>query len=527
MNNQFFEISKTIANGFLQNIVFVDDEAYENKEDKEHDFNPFAMTKVFAKSQKICSIYNPTKETEIEDLIKICNKADIVVIDWKINLERDSAQQLDEEADEEDDFRGKYSLQILKGILSTGDLSLKLLVIYTGETDLWQITDDIHQSLNLEYPGFQKGHFEVQKNNVKVCIIGKTSIQAKHTEEIQARIKSYEDLPEFLLTEFTKMTSGLLSNAAIKGLTKIRRKAAELITAFHPSIDPAFLSHKALLPNPEDAEEQFLDILGSEIKSILKGSNTKDYLPKIDIKTYLEDTLDDKLYEFKIPQQESLETIEIPKEIARSLLVRFTEVGIENVFFKKDTPIKDRNLFSENCYQDLTNYYTSSVELAKESNKKLALLTSIKSNYNSPIPPLLTQGSVVFKRSDNTYWLCIQPKCDTIRIEGNRDFLFLPLKMVNEGERFDFLLKINSHYIYFRITQTIYKSQFFTFKANANREIRGVLDNDKIVFKGNTNPPLEWIGELKSDFAQSIANQFASNLSRVGMDHSEWLRRSS
>jgi hypothetical protein len=526
MSENFFKISKIVANDFLQNIVFIDDEAYTNKGDKEHDFKAFEMTRVFAKSQKICSIYNPVKETEIDDLITISAKADIVIIDWQINLEKES-REINDESDEEDDLRGKYSLQIIKGILSKESLGLKLLVIYTGETNLWQITDNVHNSLNIEYPGFTKGHFEVINNNTKVCIIGKSSIQAKHTTEIQERIKSYEELPEFLLIEFTKMTSGLLSNAAIKGLTKIRGNAYKLINAFDQSIDSAFLSHKALLPNPDDAEEQFLDILGSELKSILKGSNNNDYLTKSEIKVYLEQVLVDKKYAFCIPQQENLETIKIPNEIERDILIKFTEVGIENFFFRKDTPTKDRNLFSENCYQDLTNYYASSDALAKESNKGLALLTSIKSIYNSTIPPLLTQGSIVFKKSDDTYWLCIQPKCETVRVEGNRNFLFLPLKIVSESEHFNFLLKIIDKYIYFRVVQTIYKSQFFTFKANGNREIRGVLDGDKIIIKGTTNPSLEWIGELKSDFAQSLANQFASNLSRVGMDHSEWLRRSS
>jgi hypothetical protein len=528
MDSPFFDISKNIANDFLQNIVFVDDEAFAKEGDRDHDFNPFAMTKVFAKSQKICSIYNPVKESEIDDLINISAKADIVVLDWKIDLQNDNQTQVNDEEDEEDDFRGKYSLQLIKGILAKERNSLKLFVVYTGETDLWQITDAIHASLGADDVEFEKGHFEVKKGNVKVCVIGKTSIQAKHTTEIQERIKSYEDLPEFLLVEFTKMTAGLLSNAAIKGLTEIRKKAYQLITTFQPSIDPAFLSHRALLPNPQDSEEQFLDILGSEIKSVLKGVDAHNYLSKSDIKLYIEWSLEDKAYPFSIPLQENFQTVSIPSEIDRNLVYKFTEVGIENVFLKKDTPTNERILFTNNCYQKLTNYYSSSEEEAIESDKQFALLTSVKSNYHSNLSPLLTQGTILYKRSDQTYWICIQPKCDTVRIEGNRDFLFLPLKVVTAHDKFDFLLKIGNEYLYFKVVSTVYKSQFFAFKADANREIRGVFENGLIIMKkGTTQPPLVWLGELKSDFAQSIANEFAANLSRVGMDHSEWLRRSS
>ena len=34
----------------------------------------------------------------------------------------------------------------------------------------------------------------------------------------------------------------------------------------------------------------------------------------------------------------------------------------------------------------------------------------------------------------------------------------------------------------------------------------------------------DYLGELKNDFAQGIANNFASQMSRVATNHSEWLR---
>ena len=529
MSNQFFETSKVVANDFLQSIVFVDDEAYANK-DEEHDLDVPSVTKVFAKSQKICSIYNPLNESDILDLIPISKKADIVILDWKIDLQKKTLTKSEEETDEEkDDPRGLYTMQIIKGVLSNNNVGvngLKMFVIYTGETNLWQITENIYNQLVHDVEGLQKNEFEVSAKNVKIVVIGKGSIRAKHINEIEARIKSYEELPEFILTEFTKMTSGLLSNTAIKALTQIRKNSFKLIETFHPSIDPAFLSHRALLPNPVDSEEHLLDIIGSEIKSILKSCDLYSYISKDDIRFYIEQNLEEKNYPFHIPYRKDFKTLVFPNEIDRNLLIKFTEVGIENLFFKRDTPSLERNLFSNNCYQSLTSYYSSNEDLAKESDKKFALLTSVKSNYNSRFSPLLTQGSII-KKADNTYWLCIQPKCDTNKIIKNREFLFVALKIREEISNFDFLLKIQDEYLYFKVNNNVYQSQFFNFKANANQEVRGTFENTKILFKGNTNPPMEWVAELKSDFAQSISNQFASNLSRVGMDHSEWLRRSS
>jgi hypothetical protein len=36
----------------------------------------------------------------------------------------------------------------------------------------------------------------------------------------------------------------------------------------------------------------------------------------------------------------------------------------------------------------------------------------------------------------------------------------------------------------------------------------------------------EWLCDLKSNHAQRIVNDFSAYLSRVGLDESEWLRRS-
>jgi len=51
-------------------------------------------------------------------------------------------------------------------------------------------------------------------------------------------------------------------------------------------------------------------------------------------------------------------------------------------------------------------------------------------------------------------------------------------------------------------------------------------DNDGAFFFAATDgTQYRWLGELKAEFAQRIAHHFASKLSRVAVDNSEWLRR--
>ena len=42
----------------------------------------------------------------------------------------------------------------------------------------------------------------------------------------------------------------------------------------------------------------------------------------------------------------------------------------------------------------------------------------------------------------------------------------------------------------------------------------------------NGTPRYYWVLDLKESHAQRIANEFSANLARVGLDESEWLRRS-
>ncbi len=48
---------------------------------------------------------------------------------------------------------------------------------------------------------------------------------------------------------------------------------------------------------------------------------------------------------------------------------------------------------------------------------------------------------------------------------------------------------------------------------------------DGFEFTDTCGKRYKWRGELKAEFAQRIAQNFADSLSRVAVDESEWLRR--
>ena len=73
---------------------------------------------------------------------------------------------------------------------------------------------------------------------------------------------------------------------------------------------------------------------------------------------------------------------------------------------------------------------------------EFARLTSLRSQYDAP-PPVLKLGSIVaHKRSGNpVYLLCIQPLCDSVRLDRSRKFPFLKLKERDRNtSRFDLVI---------------------------------------------------------------------------------------
>ena len=57
--------------------------------------------------------------------------------------------------------------------------------------------------------------------------------------------------------------------------------------------------------------------------------------------------------------------------------------------------------------------------------------------------------------------------------------------------------------------------------------IKPIQVNEEYRFKeSNGGKQFYWMGELRDNFSQRIINNLGSHLSRVGLDESEWLRRS-
>ncbi|QYS85805.1 hypothetical protein JJC03_11930 [Flavobacterium oreochromis] len=200
------------------------------------------------KKKKVCGVYCPKTKDDIENYKFIIKKADVVILDWKIILSKDEAEDLD--ADDDDDPRGIYTLDILKNIvqdINQNKESLKLIIVYTGERDLNGITDQIFDKLHVLKNDLVKESCKIYSSNTKILIRAKSSVgddeidnKFNHLVGLNDKIIKYKDLPKLVVDEFTLMTNGLLSNFALLSLTILRENSSKILGLFSKEKDGAF-----------------------------------------------------------------------------------------------------------------------------------------------------------------------------------------------------------------------------------------------------------------------------------------------
>ena len=513
MKESFITLSKSIANEFLRDIVFIDECAYPIKEPNEeqkavkaNEFNAQNVSAAFCKAGKICAIYAPKSDLDIEVCMQALKKADAIVLDWDLQLQE--KKEFDHMADVVDD-EGKYTKQIIRNILEdAGNEKIKLIIIYTGEINLPEICKQVSQiSQNLE---LDTTELVCQQKNVRILVRAKETTQYNHAEHLKNQIVAYEDLPQLINNEFAKLTTGLLSNYALNAITAIRNNTSNILGVFSQDIDAAFLGHYVSVDNSDDAVLMLAELFGSAISDLIKEE-------KIDIRSWIESWIDNNISSQPSTIQIAGQKLNIDADVLKKI------INAEGHLKEKLQVTTSREFGKDKITKEATKLFSKNEDILIP-NYKLAQIIQHKdlfSLHNNPTHKLST-GTIVKHIHNNKeeYFLCIQQSCDSTRIQSERNFLFLPLQQDSKGEA----IVINQDKHLF-VDNKSYAVQIFTFATKKGEtQITTEIRDGQCVFIDSRNTLFEWVAELKDLFAQHIVSQYAANLSRVGLNNSEWMR---
>jgi len=546
MNSSFFKKSKAVADDFIQSIVFLDDRVYQkqgNEQDIIHDLDAFEITKAFASRKKICAVYDPQTNEDISHFKSIAHKADIIVLDWFIEIDNpDGEEGGDDEADADDqDIKGTYTKDIIKSIVTNASDGLKIILVYTGETDLGGISEEINNLLANSSLNTESCQIDIGK--IRILVRAKSNNQEgddtrfNHSPHLKNKVLKYSQLPDFLLNEFTKLTEGLLSNFALSSLSILRTSTSKILGLYSKHLDYAYLEHKSAIPNSEDAENLLIDLFKDSIGDLLHYKQLNRQISKKIVKDWMTDRI--KKVNLSLKKKDGTiynpdETFERSKELLLNLIYS-DEKDVQKKFVNIFTPLSASKKKAEEFvkYLKLNNIdlFINPAEIGSKGDliSDFARLTHHKNVFlPRGAKPILSLGSVVKGNKSQKYFICIQQKCDSVRIgnDEQRKFLFLPLEPT-EDENFNFITHDN---IKLRLSNKSYGLR--TLKFTSTRD--GVVEAKKVrekflfsqIYNKRSDEKFEWVLDLKDLHSQRIVTDYAATLSRVGLDESEWLRRS-
>jgi Response receiver domain len=539
----FGEVSKKAAAAFLQTIVLVDDRATFSGPQPEavpegelslqppDEFQTVAedaigkvaekvpprgldaglVTHSFASSGLVCSILRPTAAETLEgEVINAASRADILVLDWQMN------------------DQGALAIRIIRRLIEADEAAggrLRLIAIYTEQSPLAPILQNVSEN----YPRLQPipGSVALSCNNARVIFLTKGSGSAAPGEGDLG--VEPQNLPNRLVGEFAKFAGGLLPNATLAAIGGLRQHTHRVLARFDKNLDGPFLTHRALLSSPEDAEQFAANLILAELGAQVPIERiVGEYMGEASIQAYFAYLIGENRHPALMLDAGGTQT----QALDAGKACRVVEFG--HKAFEGDMASVASQISKKAFPQRLYLLANDNLAASKDDHARFAIRSKLKRDASSVDPenpethPKLRLGSLL--ESGGSYWICLTPYCDSARIPpaGGR-FLFAEMT-VNE-DRFELVVPDGDAKV--RVVVDRKRTLIVThmFSPNAAGEIRAEINDGAAIFASTDpvadgSPPLtfRWLGELKSMHAVKFVQGFAANLARVGLDDFEWHR---
>ena len=300
-----------------------------------------------------------------------------------------------------------------------------------------------------------------------------------------------------------------------------------ILGLFSRELDASYLAHRAVLPIQNDSENLLINLFGDTISDLLHYSSVSETIQTQFLDEWIDQNINDE--EFAVTETKKFNRT---KELLKALMHSETEnieTRFKSLFESSSLKNAEKKLYYESKSTEL--FLNVSQHGKKDRiDSEFAKLTHHKSLFlPKSIAPVLTLGTIIkSKTNENNYYVCIQQRCDSVRISNGdeRKFLFLPLIKVDDERLFHF---ITQNGIKLRLDKKSYSIKTIKFKCNNSRGgIEAEEDSDGVfIYKENydNGDTYEWQLDLKDLHSQRIVTDYATNLARVGLDESEWLRR--
>ena len=467
----------------------------------------------------ICSVLRPKKGDDLlKRVVRAAEIADIVCLDWEIYNDG-----------------GDTASEIIKTIIQKDaeqNGRLRLIAIYTGDKKSNDIMNKIFAAIPQDLIAeqkFNKKQLKIEsQNGVRiVCLFKANGIELFGPEKAN-QIKE-DQLPGRLQTEFAKLSEGLLSNVALATIASIRTSTHHVLSKFTGQMDGPFFHHRALIESPDDAEEYAVDIVLSELKGAVDKYQVAAYYAgskatEERIREMARGPANLKLH-YENTRGEP-DTFDLGVDYSISIIKDGLNFALEGDKKPPNSPAKQQ--FKEN----LSTLFSDSRETARKLMHQFAALTCVQAYPGSHLYrsgqlfPKLGLGTII-QNQDKIYLMCLQASCDSVRIKGERGFLFVPLDeqeckpeyvipiLTGSGE-VKFTGLGTSSESYCKARSIVFSPCPNTGTVNAER-----VDGTDFLFKDKESNTYHWLADLKHQRALRTVQRLGQQMGRIGIDEFE------
>jgi hypothetical protein len=493
-----------------------------------HGLNAQLLTDAFFKAGMVAGLYKPSNDsTDINELtastVRIAKKCDVIIIDWKL-----------------DDKQPALAKEIITKVVADDYENggrLRTIIVYTAEKDIIAIKDQLIKHLNEakvvdtttrnEILFCSQGDFDIYGTNLRISFYSKQSSATTSTD----RKKGESELPDVVISEFSKHADGLLPSFALRASSSIRAGTHHLLTRFPSCMDGSYLTHRGISPEPEDAEPFMLENFVSVVRNILS-------LERVD-----QESLGEKQITAWLNREQQKGNKFIGK-CATQQNIEITPDELKPVFNEGKEKLKalvtNKSIGMKQMDGAFIDFGLIMVGNKQENLYQFSVLSAFKRSHadtgwaKPSHIPYLTQGTIIAKclAADKfEFLLCVTPKCDSLRIGENggapRMFSFVSLSEQQADRPHDLILNHHGKYRFLKMQPKFHMLVHQQFRSSVTtRRVESVFSSVKngFLFKDTNDCEYLWLGDLKDMNSQNRVSGLVSNLNRVGIDEFEWSR---
>ena len=473
-----------------------------------HDLNARELIDAFASAGMVCSILDPDEAVGTR-LTRTAARADLLVIDWWMR-----------------GTRGECACELISEVLKADEDAasrrLRVIAIYTGQDDLVGVANEVEEVLDEAYPETSLARegdgLEMIKGPVRIVVLAKETVTIPDPAIRRNRVPIAR-LPDRLAHEFAQLTRGIVSSVGLRALAAVRQDTHRILQKLGPELDPGYLGHRIALRRPSDAEAHVIEMVTSEIGSILLGSEVGKAADTEAIRAWLKATFGSNA--------KFGEVFSFDKPVTEAQVMRMLRDGLgrdEALEQQRSSAGRSKREMTK-ILDSATNLFCDTEDVADLADDQFATRMMFRTSYQKPRRKLHL-GTVVGRLGD--FWMCVQPLCDS---EGHEpgttiSFPFLPLEDHNRGKvDFVFLDSFDTSWKSLALQRNPSDLELIPFEVGPEGVVAASRDHGQYYFRVREHLRYRWVAELKPNFAQRVASQIGHQFARVGVDEPEILRR--